>query len=97
MSESRRSTPRLLPLRTRWRRTRAGGAAASFGRRLAGAKGTRALKETLLACLRYRVTGLAAEAAFFTYVFVLGRAAYLRGETGDIDAALLEDRVASAG
>ena len=66
MSESRRSTPRLLPLRTRWRRSRAGGAAASFGRRLAGAKGTRALKETLLACLRYRVTGLAAEAAFFT-------------------------------
>ena len=34
--------------------------------RFAGSKGTRALKETLLACLRYRVTGLAAEAAFFT-------------------------------
>jgi uncharacterized membrane protein SpoIIM required for sporulation len=41
--------------------------------------------------------GLLAEAAFLTYVFVLGRAAYLRGETGDIDDALLEDRVASQG
>jgi uncharacterized membrane protein SpoIIM required for sporulation len=41
--------------------------------------------------------GLLAEAAFLTYVFVLGRAAYRRGETGDIDDALLEDRVASQG
>lgn len=41
--------------------------------------------------------GVLAEAAFVTYVFVLGRAAYLRGETGDIDDALLEDRVASQG
>ena len=41
--------------------------------------------------------GVLAEAAFFAYVFVLGRAAYLRGETGDIDASLLEDRVASRG
>ncbi len=41
--------------------------------------------------------GVLAEIAFFAYVFVLGRAAYLRGETGDIDASLLEDRVASQG
>jgi uncharacterized membrane protein SpoIIM required for sporulation len=41
--------------------------------------------------------GVLAEAAFFAYVFVLGRAAYHRGETGDIDASLLEDRVASQG
>ena len=41
--------------------------------------------------------GILAEAAFFAYVFVLGRAAYLRGETGDVDASLLEDRVASRG
>ena len=38
--------------------------------------------------------GIVAELAFFAYVFVLGRAAFLRGHTGDIDAALLEDRVA---
>lgn len=41
--------------------------------------------------------GVLAEVAFFAYVFVLGRAAYARGETGDIDASLLEDRVASQG
>jgi uncharacterized membrane protein SpoIIM required for sporulation len=41
--------------------------------------------------------GLLAEAAFFAYVFVLGRAAYRRGETGDVDASLLEDRVATQG
>jgi uncharacterized membrane protein SpoIIM required for sporulation len=41
--------------------------------------------------------GVLAEAVFLAYVFVLGRAAYLRGETGDLDAGLLEDRVASAG
>ncbi len=41
--------------------------------------------------------GILAETAFFAYVFVLGRAAYGRGETGDVDASLLEDRVASAG
>jgi uncharacterized membrane protein SpoIIM required for sporulation len=41
--------------------------------------------------------GILAEAAFFAYVFGLGRAAYHRGETGDIDASLLEDRVASRG
>lgn len=40
--------------------------------------------------------GILAEAAFLLYVFVLGRAAYQRGESGDIDAALLEDRVATA-
>jgi uncharacterized membrane protein SpoIIM required for sporulation len=41
--------------------------------------------------------GVLAEVAFLAYVFVLGRAAYLRGETGDVDASLLEDRVASQG
>jgi uncharacterized membrane protein SpoIIM required for sporulation len=41
--------------------------------------------------------GVLAEIGFFAYVFVLGRAAYLRGETGDIDASLLEDRVATRG
>ncbi len=41
--------------------------------------------------------GVLAEAAFFTYVFTLGRSAYDRGQTGDIDASLLEDRVASQG
>jgi uncharacterized membrane protein SpoIIM required for sporulation len=39
--------------------------------------------------------GVLAEAAFFAYVFVLGRSAVRRGHTGDVDAALLEDRVAS--
>ncbi len=39
--------------------------------------------------------GILAELAFLGYVFVLGRAAWRRGHTGDIDAALLEDRVAS--
>lgn len=39
--------------------------------------------------------GLLAEAVFFAYVFVLGRNAFLRGQTGDLDAALLEDRVAT--
>lgn len=40
--------------------------------------------------------GILAEATFLAYVFVLGRSAYLRGETGDLDASLLEDRVATA-
>jgi len=39
--------------------------------------------------------GLVAEAVFFAYVFVLGRSAFHRGQTGDLDAALLEDRVAT--
>jgi uncharacterized membrane protein SpoIIM required for sporulation len=39
--------------------------------------------------------GVLAEAVFLTYVFVLGRAAFHRGQTGDIDASLLEDRVAT--
>jgi len=44
-----------------------------------------------------RVTiGVVAEAAFLAYVFVLGRQAYARGHTGDVDASLLEDTVASA-
>jgi uncharacterized membrane protein SpoIIM required for sporulation len=39
--------------------------------------------------------GALAEATFFAYVFVLGRQAFLRGQTGDIDATLLEDQVAT--
>jgi uncharacterized membrane protein SpoIIM required for sporulation len=39
--------------------------------------------------------GLLAEAVFFAYVFVLGRAAVRRGHTGDLDPSLLEDRVAT--
>jgi uncharacterized membrane protein SpoIIM required for sporulation len=39
--------------------------------------------------------GLLAEAVFFAYVFVVGRAAARRGHTGDLDASLLEDRVAT--
>jgi uncharacterized membrane protein SpoIIM required for sporulation len=40
--------------------------------------------------------GIGAELVFLTYVFTLGRAAYHRGQTGDLDAALLEDKVATA-
>ncbi|WP_109508492.1 stage II sporulation protein M [Nocardioides speluncae] len=40
--------------------------------------------------------GITAELVFFAYVFTLGRAAYRRGETGDIAEALLEDKVATA-
>ncbi|GAB2887106.1 stage II sporulation protein M [Nocardioides pacificus] len=40
--------------------------------------------------------GVVAEAVFFGYVFVVGRAAYLRGHTGDVDASMLEDRAATA-
>ena len=39
--------------------------------------------------------GLLAEAVFLAYVFVLGRRAAHRGQTGDLDADLLEDRVAA--
>jgi uncharacterized membrane protein SpoIIM required for sporulation len=39
--------------------------------------------------------GVLAEAVFLAYVFVLGRAAYHRGRSGDIDEALLEDQVAT--
>src|SRR6478609_1525332 len=39
--------------------------------------------------------GILAESVFFAYVFVLGRQAFHRGQTGDIDASLLEDRVAT--
>ena len=39
--------------------------------------------------------GILAELVFLCYVFVLGRDAFRRGQTGDIDAALLEDRVAT--
>ena len=40
--------------------------------------------------------GVAAEAAFFGYVFVPGRRAFLAGHTGDVSAAALEDQVATA-
>lgn len=40
--------------------------------------------------------GVVAEVVFLAYVFVVGRAAYDRGETGDLDSALLEDTVATA-
>jgi len=40
--------------------------------------------------------GVLAELLFLAYVFVLGRNAVLRGGTGDVDASLLEDRVATA-
>jgi hypothetical protein len=39
--------------------------------------------------------GVLAEATFFAYVFVLGRQAFARGQTGDVDPLLLEDRVAT--
>jgi uncharacterized membrane protein SpoIIM required for sporulation len=39
--------------------------------------------------------GVLAETVFLAYVFVLGRQAHLAGHTGDLDAALLEDRVAT--
>ena len=39
--------------------------------------------------------GILAEAVFLAYVFVLGRDAHRRGQTGDLDEALLEDRVAT--
>lgn len=39
--------------------------------------------------------GVLAEVAFFAYVFVIGRQAAARGHTGDINAALLEDDVAT--
>jgi len=39
--------------------------------------------------------GITAEAAFMTYVFVLGRQAFHRGATGDVDSRYLEDRVAT--
>ena len=65
MSDARWIATRLIPLRTRWRRSRAGAAAGAFGARFRASKGSRVVAETLGACLRYRVTGLAAEAAFF--------------------------------
>ncbi len=39
--------------------------------------------------------GVLAESVFLAYVFVLGRQAFARGQTGDLDASLLEDRVAT--
>lgn len=39
--------------------------------------------------------GVLAEAVFLAYVFVLGRQGFHRGQTGDLDESLLEDRVAT--
>ncbi len=39
--------------------------------------------------------GVLAELVFFAYVFVLGRRAVLEGQTGDLSADLLEDKVAT--
>ncbi len=41
--------------------------------------------------------GVVAELLFLAYVYGPGRRAFLAGATGDVDAALLEDRVATAG
>jgi uncharacterized membrane protein SpoIIM required for sporulation len=40
--------------------------------------------------------GALAELAFLVYVFTLGRNAFHLGQTGDVDASLLEDKVATA-
>lgn len=92
MSESRRSSPRGLTLRTRWQRSRAG----AFGTRFAGAKGVRAARATVLACLRYRVTGLAAEAAFFTVLSLPPLIFGLAGAIGFVAGALDVGTVATA-
>lgn len=39
--------------------------------------------------------GIVAELVFLAYVFIVGRTAVQNGHTGDIDASLLEDRVAT--
>jgi len=80
VSESRRSSTRLLPVRTRRRDSR----------------GVRAAKETLLACLRYRVTGLAAEAAFFTVLSLPPLIFGLAGAIGFVAGALDVGTVANA-
>jgi membrane protein len=87
---------RLLPLRTRWRRSRVGSATGAFGRRFAGSRGARAAKETLLACLRYRVTGLAAEAAFFTVLSLPPLIFGLAGAIGFVAGAFDVGTVATA-
>jgi membrane protein len=96
VSESRRSSTRLPPLRTWWRGSRVGSAAGTYGARFAASKGARAAKETLLACLRYRVTGLAAEAAFFTVLSLPPLIFGLAGAIGFVAGALDVGTVASA-
>jgi len=80
MSDSPRSSTRLLPQRRRKR----------------DSTGVRAAKETLLACLRYRVTGLAAEAAFFTVLSLPPLIFGLAGAIGFVAGALDVGTVASA-
>ncbi len=70
---------------------------ARSGRRPARQRPDRGLRDALTAPTWARVgIGVVAEVAFLAYVFVLGRAAYARGHDGDLDASLLEDRVATA-
>src|SRR4051812_34353137 len=87
MSESRRSPTRLLPLRARWASSRAGTTVGTLTGRFRTSKGARAAKETLVTCLRYRVTGLAAEAAFFTVLSLPPLIFGLAGAIGFIAAA----------
>ncbi|MGI3779582.1 MAG: YihY/virulence factor BrkB family protein [Janthinobacterium lividum] len=96
MSESRRSSTRAVPLKTRWRRSRVRSAAGAFGTRFAASGGARAAKETVLACLRYRVTGLAAEAAFFTVLSLPPLIFGLAGAIGFVAGALDVGTVATA-
>ncbi|SDU87180.1 membrane protein [Microlunatus sagamiharensis] len=81
MSESRGSTARPAPLGLRTR--------------LARSKGGRAAKETLLACFRYRVLGLAAEAAYFTVLSLPPLIFGLAGLIGFVAGAFDVGEVAS--
>jgi membrane protein len=64
-------------------------ASGAFGTRFRGSKGLQVVKETLVACLRYRVTGLAAEAAFFTVLslppLIFGLAGAIGFVAGEFD------------
>lgn len=79
-STRRRSSTRLLRPRRRRR----------------DSKGARTAKETLLACLRYRVTGLAAEAAFFTVLSLPPLIFGLAGAIGFVAGAFDVGAVANA-
>ena len=67
------------------------------GRGAARQRGHRGVRDAVAGCPTWARVGIGilAEAVFFAYVFVLGRDAFHRGQTGDLDAALLEDRVAT--
>ena len=89
MSESRRPLVRPTFV-VRWRTSPVVAALRSLGARLANLSGVRATRETLAACLRYRVTGLAAEAAFFTVLslppLIFGLAGLIGFVAGAFDA-----------